>query len=187
MARHAVRGALAERARAAMAVSIAEERQKKILEVVAKLAQEHGKSFLKYDIDPQGKVNAAKVDPEKLVKQADRLAKLVAVSRNFKKSELTSALREVVTNNRAKWSMSEEHLSDWVWTMDLRIRTMLGQISDAARQKKPPKWVQKIPWLQDPWSDKYKPTNRYPPKQPGKNNPMAGCGGDGLSWCIFHS
>ena len=98
-------------------------------------------TFFKY-----GETLGCQVKPEVLVAHAPLFRELTQVCANlaFKKGCLGAACLKIAHESKFEELSTEGRVTDWVQTMDVRLRIACRHVAKARIQKVPPRWLQHI-------------------------------------------
>ena len=118
-----------------------------LAELLSPVAAEHGKSFLRYDENPQA--DKSKIDPKSILKQVYVANAIRDNGKNsilLNKGTIKPCMEILFEKFSTAWKLTPDHKQDWVTTMTFRLRNYCSAINAAEKKKTPPSWVADLPW-----------------------------------------
>ena len=111
--------------------------------VIDKVAKDKGsKSFCQYPVGPSMDKTSVCIKKLKTKSSAQICVGVEKLgSLTVSKSMMKNALSTVVAKYKEVWKLKEEHIPDYIESMQLRIRTLLKVYRRNAMCRKPPPWI----------------------------------------------
>ena len=111
--------------------------------VIDKVAKDKGsKSFCSYPVGPSMDKTSVCIKKLKTKSSAQICVGVEKLgSLTVSKSMMKNALSTVVAKYKEVWKLKEEHIPDYIESMQLRIRSLLTVYKKNAMRRKPPPWI----------------------------------------------
>ena len=113
-----------------------------VLHLISAGAEKRGKSFCRYP-EECDRVQLARTLPEEIVKERELLKAMAPGGWYLKKSVVEAALKKL-QKEHADWTFNKQEATDWVCTMDKRIRCLARVVGQAAKKTRKPSWWAKL-------------------------------------------
>ena len=111
--------------------------------VIDKVAKDKGsKSFCQYPVGPSMDKTSVCIKKLKTKSSAQICVGVEKLgSLTVSKTMMKNALSSVVAKYKEVWKLKEEHIPDYIESMQLRIRSLLRVYKKNAMRRKPPPWI----------------------------------------------